>query len=643
MKIFSGSVPESAPTDIIFWADNSGLKVDGHSFDSSRTPQLIEPMRAMADADTRIGTLIKPVQVGGSTAGEIVCAYWAAFSTGLIQFNWEHDMKATNRWQDRIARTLESCRDIRRTKARFEETICEARFVNATIRCQGVFKEDSLDSDTVPLQINEEIHSWKPGFLSKARRRQTQVWNAKAFDISNAGMVGDQLHSAYEDGTCEEWEVLCPKCGSYHVMKFRFDPKKPEAGGLRWDSDGCKMENGRFNYNKLEGTIRYQMPCGLEIKDFAAERRTLKGRYSKPRNEGAHVSHRSWNFEAVSCDSIRWLTLIQEWHGAIRALKTGDNEPMRRFVQERECKFYSADSIPYAGRVVLNTSVQKTREGYPDRAARIAAFDWQQGYKHKGQLIHYWGVIEDVRDDCNSVIVWEGMVNSEVDLIELLKEYQVEPIFVMIDASKNTKQILQFCYQNGFKAVSGTASHVGQFRDHEDRQPRFYSAGKPIYKELNVAPLYDLQYGHRRKNGDIEIVPHPLEPIVIQYNLGGLLANHFFIREIKAKVAANCQSETPPREPKAHEYFERVIPGDVSEDFIKQVSSWERVGKDGKAKAGDIKSHGAEAFRQTHPDDHLLQCLAYIDLFKDWSLLLGNALTNLGIEPTNENEKQNQD
>src|SRR6202789_24616 len=264
MNIFQNAVPKSKPTDIISWAA-ANVKVDGHSFDPDLTPQIIEPIRAMADADTRIGTLIKPVQIGGSTAGEVVCAYWCAFETGLIQYNWQKDEAAVKRWHDRIKPLLDSCGDLKRTGDKFEEVICFAKFVNTTLRVQGVFVEDALDSDTIPRQINEEIHLWKPGHLSKARRRQTRVWDSKAFDISNAAEVGGQLESAYQDGTMEEWEVYCPGCKKMHVMQFRWDNNKPELGGLRYDTDGCKMDNGHFNYNKLESTIRYQMPCGFIV------------------------------------------------------------------------------------------------------------------------------------------------------------------------------------------------------------------------------------------------------------------------------------------------------------------------------------------------------------------------------------------
>lgn len=618
MNIFENAIPEQRPVDIISWAEKN-VKVDGHSFDSTRTPQLVEPIRAMADADTRIGTFVKPVQIGGSTAGEIVCNYWAAFFNGLITYNWQDDQAAEKRWRERILPSLESNCSIKKTGSRFEQTICSARYVNATVRVQGVFIESALDSDTVPLMINEEVHLWKPGFLGKARRRQTQVWNAKAFDISNASNVGDQLHSAFEDGTQEAWEVLCPKCGLYHEMQFRFNPNKPELGGLRWDSSGCKMENGRFNYNKLERTIRYQFPCGHEIQDIAAQRRTMKGCYSKPRNEGAHISHRSWNFEGVSCDAIRWLTLIQEWHSSIRALKAGDNEPMRRFVTERECRFYSEDSIPFKGQIVLNTAVTKNREGLQNRAARLWAADWQQGYKAKGELTHYWLVIEDVMENCNSQIVFEGMVATDSELVATLDAFNCPRSAGVVDASKNTKAILSFCYREGLNAVSGIQSHKGSFRHKADGVSRFYSEEKPIHLELNMPPKFD--YVATRDG----MIPNPQEPVIISYNKAGLLANHFFIRDLKANVLKNNPTAQP------HEYFERTIPGDVSEDFTQQNESWERVSNKQQKTNDEV-----EGFRKLRNADHLFMCLAYIDLLKEQSGLLGDQLARMGIKTETE-------
>lgn len=599
MTIFHRSIPQPKPADIVAWADSSGIKVDGHTFDSERTPQLLEPIRAMADADTRIVTLIKPVQIGGSTAGEVVCAYWAAFNNGLIQYNWQDDKKAEDRWSDRILPALESCHDIKRTGHRWEELICEARYVNTTVRCQGVFNESSLDSDTVPLQINEEVHLWKPGFLGKARRRQTQVWNAKAFDISNASNVGDQLQIAYEAGTMEQWEVLCPRCGEFHVMRFRFNPARPELGGLRWDSEGCK--NGdRYNYNKLAQTIRYQFPCGLEIQDHPAERRRMVGRYSKPQNDGAHTSHRSFNFEAVACGPIRWLTLIQEWHQAIRSQKSGDSEPMRRFITERECRFYSEDLRPFQGQIILNTSARKSREGLPDRAVRLFAADKQKGRRALGQLSHYWLVIRDVMDNADSRLVYEGMVQTDADLLAVIDDHGCPRRCGCIDATWDTKNVMEFCYRSGINATQG--SNQNHWFGHPDKVKRYYSVPKPIHAELNVNPQHEyvaMQSGWQ---------PHIDEPMVWFYNKAGLLTNLFFLRQ--------------------HGGIIHDVPADVSDDYQKQNDSWERI----TGTRGRSQEH-IEEWRQTRADDHMLMCEGYIAMEMDLGGFISRRLVELETKP----------
>lgn len=617
MNSYRHSIPEPPPSDIIEWAERA-VKVNGGktSFDATRCPQIIEPIQAMSDADTRIGTLIKPVQVGGSTAGEVVCAYWAAFGSGLLQFNWEDDDKAEDRWKDRVLPALESCDDIKRTGHRFEELICEARYANCTVRCQGVFTEKKLDSDTVPLQINEEIHSWKPGFLSKARRRQTQVWNAKAFDISNASNHGDQLHSAFEHGTAETWEVECPHCNQYHPMQFRWNPNKPELGGLRWDSSGCKMDGGRFNYNKLAGTIHYQFPCGHTMRDIAAERRRLRGKY-RVTNEGALSSHRSWNFDAVSCDAIGWLSLVQEWHSAIRSLKYGDIEPMRRFRTERECQFYADDAIPFQGAVVINPKISKSREGLTGRAGRLWAADKQRGYRSQQQLSHYWLVIRDVMPNCDSRLVYEGMVQTDSELIATLDEHQAPRFSGVVDASWDNKAVMEMCYRNGLNAVMANQSHRGLFL-HSDKVRRFYSEPKTIHGELKMRSRFN--YSPTATG----LQPSREEPLVFFYNKAGLLRNLFFLRDQKRLVTANAA----PRLPEPWEYIEWETPGDVSEDYKLQLESWERVAFRQNKTADEV-----EGFEKKRKDDHMLMCEGYIAMLMDISGLLSARLANIGIKP----------
>jgi hypothetical protein len=626
MNLFDNSIPKNHPEDVIAWAETCGLKVDGHSFDSSRVPQLIEPLRAMVNPRVRVGTLVKPVQSGGSTVGEILLAFWAAFFYGQIQYNWRDQGMAEKRWDTRIRKMLLSVHDLVWAGGRYDELICMAKFVNSTIFVQGTRADGALDSETIPFQINEELHLWEPGLLDKARRRQTLVWNSKALDISNAGVVGDQLEAAYEEGSMEIWEVLCPGCGKHHVMQFRFNEKNPELGGLRFDTSAGRVDGGKYNLNKIVPTIRYQMPCGFIVRDDARERRALVGRY-RATNAGAIESRRSWNYDAVSVPEIKWPELTFEWLKAIRAKKTGDIEPLKKFVQERECQFWNPSThIPFSGATLYNVNL-KNRDAMPGAVYRGAKFDWQAGYKAKGELEHYWGVIVDVDINANSQLIWEGKCQSDAELLAELDAHKVPRKNAWIDSTGvQKKRHLQFCYQNGLNAISLDQSRQQGFL-HADKVRRFYSEGKPIYKELNTVPLFDLSFERDGKGGVIE-KNHPDEPMVVELHKAGLLAFYFFIRNMKATVLKENPKATE------NDYIRIDIPADVSDDFKAMMESWEMI----PGHKGAAKDESVDGFKPRSRFDHQLMNMAYHSFDLEWNLrpdtglsLIGERLAALGL------------
>lgn len=644
----AASVPQPMPP-IIEWAEANvrlnGAK--GEMFRIDNTPWTRLPIELCFQPHIRSVTYVKPTRTGGSAAGHVVICGWSKVATGQIQYNWPNDGKAEEIWDKEFEKILAQSIHYRRYIAdRFKARKGLVILPNCSISMQGVFAESALDSDTVPYQVNEEVHAWAHGMLAKAYGRGDACDFPIRFNISNAGMEGDQLHEAFKDGTQRQWEVACPHCGNpnfeankvYHTMRVRWDDKHPEHGGLWYDHDRAKRPDGSYDYNVIASTVEYRMPCGGRIPNDIVARRALSasGRYSAPYNTGAMPGYESMTHQAVIAHTMDWVNIIRRRNNALAARRSGDEDSFRKYVQEVECEFYSPSKIPFSGETITVQSVVKDRAGLPDRAFRQATFDWQQGYKHKGQLIHYWGVIRDVLSDCNSQIVWEGMVTSDTELNQLIREFEVDPAHVLIDASKNTKAILQLCYQQGYKAVMLNASHVGTFRDHPDKVPRYYSAGKPIHAQLNVKPIYEYVFGERQADGTVPVVPDPREPLIIEVNKAGLLSNHFFCRNLKTNVIENCKLENPPRVPDPCEYFSMVIPGDVSEEFLRQYDSWERKPGNVKTRTGDLRSRSGETFRQLIPDDHLLMCVAFADMYLDWCFLLGDALASLGIRPETE-------
>lgn len=612
---------------MVTWADTHYRVItkDRDLFNSKETPWLMEPLKAADDPLIRSITYVKPIQGGaGTSLGEIIILRRILDSGGLIGYYWPTDDKAKDRWEKWTERRLKVCVPVK-AKMPLEYENMMVKFPNITFSMCGVFTSSNLDSDTVDFVICEEVHQWEPGMLGKAKGRQTRVDFPKFIVISNAGLKGDQLHQEFNEGTQQHFEVKCPGCGQFHVMRMRFEESKPELGGLRYDTDKCKRTDGTFDYNRLLPTLRYHFPCGYEMPDDVKLRRqaAADGRYSAPKNEGALHTQRSYTLQAVSCHNIRWLDLVQEKHIAIRALKVGDDSEWRRYLQERECVFYDPNEHrPFQGQIVVTSGAIKTRSGLPNELGKVWSADWQQGYKHLGELTHYWLVIESVLPDCNSQVIFAGKADDEAELLAILKDHGITDIDGggmadgFVDASKNTKNILSFCFRAGINAVMGNVSGKGQWH-WPDGSWQYFSPKKFIYKELNLGdPRYPLICTREGWTED------PAEPYIIQYSKAGILKNHFFIREMKANVLANKPDATPA------EYIERIVPADIGEDYLKHHEAWERdFSASAPKKMGDI-----EGFKKVSKADHLMSCTTYIDLMKDLTGLLGQAIERIGLK-----------
>lgn len=623
-------IPQPFPP-IIEWAEANvhlnGAK--GAMYSAAETPWTRLPIELCFQPGTRKVTFVKPTRTGGTAAGHVVLCGWTKTAMGQIQYNWPTDTKAEDIWDKEFEPILDRTLHYRDLLAdRFKARKGLVLFPNCSLSVQGVFSEGALDSDTVPYQVNEEIHAWAHGMLAKAYGRGDACDFPIRFNISNAGLEGDQLHTAYKDGTMRQWEVHCPGCKKYHVMRVRWDERHPEHGGLWYDREKSKRGPSDYNYNTVHQTIRYKMPCGHEIPNDITARRTLSdsGRYSDPQNTGALPGEESLTYQAVACHTMNWVDIIKRRNNALAARRTGDEDSYKKYVQEVECEFYSPDKIPFHGNVVTTPTAVKNRTGLPAEAARPFAFDWQQGFKHLGELTHYWGVIESVRQDCSAQVLWAGKVEDENELLLVLKDHHITEECGLadgfIDASKNTKHILSFCYRAGINAVQGNASGKGTWRWPDGTQ-RYYSPKKYIYREVGMPPKYDLVLVRDPKTGTVIMGEHPDEPYIIMYNKAGLLKNHFYLREMKANVLALTPDATPDQ------YIERIIPADIGEDYLNHHEAWER---DHTALAAK-KMGEVEGFKKVRRADHLMSCTTYIDLSKDLSGWLGDQLARLGLQP----------
>jgi phage terminase large subunit GpA len=584
------------PPDIIKWAESNvrfPASVQSEYFRAGISPWIIDPIRNAVDRTTRIITLCKPIQSGGSAAGEVVLLYWILFRSGFLQYNWSTDKRARERWDSRVEAILRACRPVAAVMDRLplhDATKGEISFPNVFLRLQGAFVADNLDSDSVPLQLNEEVHSWEPGHLAKARGRSSAVYDFKSFDISNAGRKGDQLSEACNEGTRQAWENICPACGEPHRMHLaQWDDQNPQKGGLRYDSEKSKRKDGTHDYNILNASLRYQFPCGYLVRNDPYERKQLsvQARYSDVAS-GSDLSHRSYSYSAVAVDFIPWLTIIKEKHQALRALKAGDPEPFRRWQTERECQPFDLDEAPYqGGSVVLTSDVKKNREGLPGEKLRLFALDFQAGHEGKADS-HFWMIIRDLQFDAvrarlRSRLVFEGKLESQTEVLRVLAEHECGMGDGVCDSGFDTEAINQFCYQNCIHSVKGGTRDY--YIPEENGARRCLDKPQPLCKMLDRPP----RTGH---------VNHPQEPKFWIYSKQ-------MIRHKLAWLRDNTDWETPT---------------DVSDTYLKHMQA--EVLQKRQLRTGETIF---EWIQQRERND-LYVCECYIAMQIDMSTLMASQI-----------------
>ncbi len=556
-------IPKKNPHWLPWAEENVRLpgSIRSTSFRISISPWLRDPLEQyLEDITCRSVTLMKPVQTGGSVAGEVAVLYAVNFWRGFVQYNWSETKRADARWNSRVRNIFNSCLPLVEKLNGYElpDSNGEWDFGNAFFRMQGTFNNNNLDSDSVSIQINEEIHSWAAGNLAKAENRSSAVWNYKRFNISNAGCKDDQLDTAFRKGTCQRWIVKCDGCGQYHEMRIRWEDRKPHLGGLRYDATGCRLSRFEYDYKRLRPTIRYQMPCGFEIhnEDIIARRRlSSRGKYSEPNNPGAELCHRSYTYQAVAVDYLDWMDLIQSKHIALKARALGDPIPFQKYVQEKECVPYDPQDVPLVGIVSVTAGLKKNREGLPQPRLRLGALDRQQG--EGGISPHWWLVIRDVVWDekagsIRSQLVYEGKLDSDGAVIKVLDDHQVERWHVVADSGDDTTHVYLFCFEHGINAIKGSGESMWI---HPNKSFHIYSKPTALHAMLFRDPMFP--YLSVDVGGVEQLMPDPREPMFFLYSKAE-------IRERLHWMRTETIYETPD---------------DVSEDYSGHQEAEERVWK----------------------------------------------------------------
>ncbi|WOO43149.1 phage terminase large subunit family protein [Rubellicoccus peritrichatus] len=548
---FWQGVPRPQRMPVSKWAEKHFKAVGSplsSDFRLTFTPWLREPLDWLDDLSIHEITFVGPAQDTGKSAfGEIALCNWIANRDGGdVQYNWETDVKTKARYKKRVQKVLKACGPVAklwpRGLSRHDATNGLVIFPHLNFSMQGVETPGNLESDTIAMQVNEEPHAWEAGRMNLAEQRQKRVWNWFRLNLSTGGVVEDQLHRKFFNGTVQYWEEQCPSCKKRFVPQVRI--KEGELGGIHYDSKKAKRADGSYDYNIIESTLYLECgQCGHRMHDDAVERqqRASKARWGKPTNPDADLWHRSIRLTGAATPNRPWVALVKRKHEALRALRYGDIEEYKNYIQRDEADFWDPRDRPLAPEVItISSNVTKNREGLLDRAVRIMKVDFQEGEAAKGEVPHFKAVIRDFRSNLDSQLVYEGMIDLPEDIEQLREEFEVEPRFVSVDSGHRARYIYQICARYGYNALKG-----------EDK-PKLYIHERPdeskTYRIYSPMQDVDPYSGDREGKEGLYAVP------LIRYDKQS-------IRDLLDLIRAQT---------------EWVVPGDVSDAYRKEMASEER-------------------------------------------------------------------
>ena len=375
----------------------------------------------------------------------ICCACWAISEDpgpGLWVTSTKDELRDFVR--DRLTPTFENCRPV---KARMgEPTMTGFIFDGMAFYCAWAGSKARLQSKPIRWLFCDEVRNYPPGRLEMVLKRTRSFWNSRRFLISTPGTKGDAMDTAFRAGDQRHWHFECPHC--HHLQRLKFEQ-------LKWDTNETTKPGGKWRFDALAGTIRYECSgCGFGIKDTPVERRWIEnhGKFV-PLNTNAPRSRVSYTWNALLPHWVEWRSVVEEFLCAMAAMRAdGDIEAMFTFVTETLGEAWDTDRwlVTRDDYIFERKADYNFGDVWPVEKVRFLAADRQA----KGGE-HYFWVCRAFGPGGASRLISYGRCNSVMELEEIREKLNVSKANCMIDSGFKATEVYRFCQATGWKAMKG--------------------------------------------------------------------------------------------------------------------------------------------------------------------------------------------
>ena len=282
-------------------------------------------------------------------------------------------------------------------------TIFKKSFPGGRITMTGANSPTELRSRPIRVLLADEIDAYPPTAgaegdpLILAGKRLTTYWNRKEVDTSTPTIKGaSRIEMEYEHSTMEEWNVPCPSCGGLQPLEW---------GNLTYkiDADG-----------EVESVTYVCAKCGAIHSEIEWKGHFNGGRYiaKYPKRKV-----RGFHFNSLASTFFGWEKIIKEYIEAESAMKKGNSQLMKSFVNTELGLTWEED-----GETADKDELLKRREKYrcevPNEVIALTAgidtqddrfeveiVGWGVGYESYG--IYYKRIYGDLKQQ----EVWQRLHN----------------------------------------------------------------------------------------------------------------------------------------------------------------------------------------------------------------------------------------
>jgi hypothetical protein len=417
-------------------------------FDVSISRHMVEPFRALQDDCTRSVTVLKPVRGGGSLLFDVWIPWVITHDPGPIMMNFQKEEIAKHYAERRTWPVFRNCPEVMELLKGpgVKDNTRDIVFGNG---CSMVIQGNApanLQTKGIRYQVNDEIWLWPHGRHKEALGRLGDFEDqelSKVLNVSQAGVVDDDLDLLWQRGTMEEWMIPCTHCGHHQYPGFGAQRDDGSRWGIRWDRfEGPLSET----IGRILGTIRFEcekcgqaMLCSPQTKTAWNE-----GGWYEPKNGAAGMAVHSRSFHWSSVITRKWTLLVEEFLEAKAAFRNGLFEPLNQFFQKRLAE--PADQARHFQKLEVKTG--DYAETWKEEETRFLTVDVQaDGLFYC--VARAWGATE-------ARAIWIGKLFGFGDIVEKQKELGIPPQGVLIDSGYDTLRVYEACARFGWLAVRGT-------------------------------------------------------------------------------------------------------------------------------------------------------------------------------------------